>query len=143
MRDVSAVRHRCMRVSIQVPDALREELGGSRWKGDGQCRLADVNLGMCLPCCWCCCWQRACRVDGLGVAHHRLAVDLATGLPTRQVLEAEFDELRCEGDGWLFALMSPGLRDYRQHVVPGAQALFREQLPALRESLPRVPALRE
>ncbi|WP_163578041.1 EAL domain-containing protein [Halomonas faecis] len=142
VRDVSAVR-RMLHASFysQVPDALREEL---EWlEVEGVMASADSQMSRLT-------WGGVALTAVLLVlllaagmsrrrarrAHHRLAVDLATGLPTRQVLEAEFDELRCEGDGWLFALMSPGLRDYRQHVgLPGAQALFREQLPALRESL--------
>jgi len=71
-------------------------------------------------------------------AQGRLAIDPASGLPTRQVLESEFETL-CdrEAGGWLFALLSPGLRDYRRHAgLPAAQAVFREQLGILRAQLP-------
>ncbi|MFP4137374.1 MAG: EAL domain-containing protein [Halomonas sp.] len=69
-------------------------------------------------------------------AQRRLAIDPASGLPTRQVLESEFATL--PPGGWLFALLSPGLRDYRRHVgLPAAQAVFREQLDLLRFQLPR------
>jgi len=71
-------------------------------------------------------------------AQRRLAIDPASGLPTRQMLESEFVGLcRRHSGGWLFALVSPGLRDYRRHVgLPSAQALFREQLTTLRSLLP-------
>ncbi|MGM0785698.1 MAG: EAL domain-containing protein [Pseudomonadota bacterium] len=144
VRDVSAVR-RMLHASFysQVPDGLREEL---EWlEVEGVMASADSQMSRLT-------WGGVALTAVLLVlllaagmsrrrarrAHHRLAVDLATGLPTRQVLEAEFDELRFEGDGWLFALMSPGLRDYRQHVgLPAAQALFREQLRLLHTHLPK------
>ncbi|SDJ99971.1 EAL domain-containing protein [Billgrantia gudaonensis] len=144
VQDVRASR-RMLHASFhaQVPADLREELEWLEVEGvmaSADTRLSQLTWGgvaftgllLLLLLMLVVSRRRARR------AHHRLAVDPATGLPTRQLLEAEFDELRSEGDGWLFALMSPGLRDYRQHVgLPGAQALFREQLPALRESLPR------
>lgn len=76
-------------------------------------------------------------------AQRRLAIDPASGLPTRQVLESELPALcRRHAGGWLFALVSPGLRDYRQHLgLPAAQALFREQLGTLRTLLPRTGRL--
>ncbi|MEQ5801622.1 EAL domain-containing protein [Halomonas sp. H10-9-1] len=76
-------------------------------------------------------------------AQRRLAIDPGSGLPTRQVLENELPGLcRRHAGGWLFALVSPGLRDYRQHLgLPAAQALFREQLATLRRLLPRAGRL--
>ncbi|MFY0988907.1 EAL domain-containing protein [Halomonas sp. C05BenzN] len=68
----------------------------------------------------------------------RLMMDSVTGLPTRQALEAGFTNHEVGRDGWLFELLSPGLREYRQRIgLVDAQALFREQLRMMRDYLPR------
>ncbi|RUA22701.1 hypothetical protein DSL92_04190 [Billgrantia gudaonensis] len=123
VRDVSAVRLCCMRVSIQVPDALRESWVARSGRCDGKRRQPDVtaDLGVCAHC------RLLVLLLAAGMsrrrarrAHHRLAVDLATRLANAPGALRKFDELR-----WGTAVCADvGLRDYRQHVglprCPGA-----------------------
>ncbi|RTR04960.1 EAL domain-containing protein [Halomonas nitroreducens] len=70
-------------------------------------------------------------------ARRQLMVDRLTGLPTRQVLESDFDNAQAARDGWMFELSSPMLRDYRVRLgLPAAQAMFLEQLALIREAMP-------
>ncbi|ATJ82744.1 EAL domain-containing protein [Halomonas beimenensis] len=68
----------------------------------------------------------------------RLMVDRVTGLPSRQLLEVDFPPAQPGRDGWLFELASPRLRQVRARFgLPAAQAMLGEQLPQIRERLPR------
>lgn len=67
----------------------------------------------------------------------RLLVDRATGLPSRQLLEADLANPHRRRDGWVFVLTSPRLREMRTRFgLAAAQALLRDQVAEVRRALP-------
>ncbi|MGM0983132.1 MAG: EAL domain-containing protein [Pseudomonadota bacterium] len=145
VQEVGAERHALHAAFYQrLPEARREEV---EWLGvEGSMAIAEDRISRLfwggtlvtsvLLTALLLLWSSRRRARQ---AQRRLAIDPGSGLPTRQVLESEFEALRDrEPGGWLFALVSPNLREYRRHLgLPEAQALFREQLKVLRAQLPR------